>query len=255
MPMPSPAAILLSASIPIGASAAMAQPVMPPVDPGLVNPAPSEETVRVGGDTEATTTRIGPGLYETACGCSLESPIPENYPAPTPPDAIEIKHFPSVRRAEISGTSDAQQASWNSFMPLFNHIKEREIAMTSPVEMDYEGMSSDDPSVDRWTMSFLYRTQELGPTGTDGRIEIVDTEPVKMLCIGLRGAYGMRTTARGLAELEGWLAGQDEWEQAGPPRGCSYNGPYVPNRRKWAEVQLPIKRVVRAEPAATVSDQ
>ncbi len=37
------------------------------------------------------------------CGrCEIEAPLPIGYPAPTPPGAIELKSYPSVRRAEIS---------------------------------------------------------------------------------------------------------------------------------------------------------
>jgi hypothetical protein len=28
-----------------------------------------------------------------------------------------------------------------------------------------------------WTMSFLYRTSDLGPTGTDGKVQITDAAP------------------------------------------------------------------------------
>ena len=45
------------------------------------------------------------GLFAT------EAPIPDGYVPPTPENCIEMKSYPSVRRAEGS-----------AFMPLFNHI-------------------------------------------------------------------------------------------------------------------------------------
>ena len=143
------------------------------------------------------------------------------------------------------------------FWPLFNHIKNRDIAMTSPVEMDYPGvfpdvMKSDEPVKEgEATMSFLYRSTALGPTGEDGKIVIRDTAPVTVISIGMNGPYGLGTMRKGLAELRTWLKNQDQWEIAGTPRSFSYNGPYIPERWKWSEVQIPVRRREVAEkPAA-----
>ena len=76
-----------------------------------------------------------------------------------------------------------------AFFPLFNHIKRRDIAMTSPVEMNYDGLG--EPGATKptgWTMSFLYRTLELGTEGTDAndeRIFVEDIPPVIVVAIGI----------------------------------------------------------------------
>lgn len=204
---------------------------------------------RVGGDLDATIDgengdyRFGRSRVDTA--------LPEGYPAPTPPGAIDLKRYPSVRRAEVSGSMNADWGMNLGFWPLFQHIKKNEIAMTAPVEMDYRDWQPDDgekrPS--GWTMSFLYRTADLGPTGTDGRVRVVDTEPLTVISIGLRGPYGLKTIEAGLERLQDWLAGQDEWEAAGDPRSFYYNDPSVPNDRKWAEAQIPVRKRT-AEPKA-----
>ena len=36
--------------------------------------------------------------------CEIEAPLPEGYPPPTPPECVEIKTYPVVRRAEVSGS-------------------------------------------------------------------------------------------------------------------------------------------------------
>jgi hypothetical protein len=187
----------------------------------------------------------------------IEAPLPEGYPAPTPADTMEIKTYPSVRRAEVTAAGNSNLGSNLAFWPLFNHIKDRDIAMTSPVEMDYRGMASDDgTSLDEskgtWTMSFLYRTADLGPTGEDGRIKIVDTPPVTVLSIGMRGGYGMSSVKEGLAKLREWLAANPQWEACGEPRALNYNGPAVRMKDKWSEVQLPV-RLASATPVKTAA--
>jgi len=207
--------------------------------------------VRVGGDTEAKvewrndTWHFAP---DERTRMTIEAPLPEGYPAPTPPGAIELKTYPSVRRAEYTGRGNAEFGMNVGFWPLFQHIQRNAIAMTSPVEMDYTGWTGEaSESGDDWTMSFLYRTAELGPTGEDGRIRIVDTEPVTVIAMGVRGAYGRGTIAPALEALMDWLANQpadgERWELAGDPRAFYYNGPSVRNANKWAEAQIPVRPV------------
>ncbi|MEQ8850404.1 MAG: heme-binding protein [Phycisphaerales bacterium] len=179
--------------------------------------------------------------------CATEAALPEGYPAPTAPGAIEIKSYPTVRRAQVSGQGSTA-SSQRGFWPLFQHIQRNEIAMTAPVEMIYDGMTpADDPSDhtvgegDDWTMSFLYRSFENGPTGTDGSVEIIDAEPVTVLAVGVRGVLWGPTIRERAGELMAWIEDSDEWEIAGDLRTFGYNGPYVPNDRKWWEVQIPIR--------------
>ncbi len=201
---------------------------------------------RVGGNREISI-EVAEGVYR--CGrSSIEAPLPDGYPEPTPPGAIDIKNYPSIRRAEWVTKGGSNFGMNVGFWPLFNHIKDRNIAMTSPVEMDYPGvfpdlMKSDEPVRDgEATMSFLYRSSALGPTGEDGKIMIRDTAPVTVVSIGMNGPYGLATMRKGLAELREWLKVQDEWEVVGTPRSFSYNGPYIAERWKWSEVQVPVRR-------------
>lgn len=200
--------------------------------------------LRVGGDREVVA-EFDSRRGEWRSGSSvIDTPLPVGYPAPTPPGAIEIKTYPEVRRAEISGTGSR---SGSGFMPLFRHIQRSDIAMTSPVEMDYT--FADDsrmPSTNEWTMSFLYRTQDLRETGVDDRderITIRDIEPLVVLSLGGRGSYGNDRIERDLMTLMEWLENQNEWELAGSPRALLYNGPTWRPWNKWLEVQLPIRPI------------
>jgi len=204
---------------------------------------------RVGGDLEA---RIEIRDGEFRYGPSrIESPLPAGYPEPTPPGSIDIKRYPSVRRAEYVSEGSPGIGMNMGFFPLFNHIKRNDIAMTSPVEMDYRDMF--DPATGKQaakdsmslTMSFLYRTPELAPPGADKKdrkVLVTDRPEMEVLAIGMNGPYGTGIVEKGLTMLHDWLREHPEYEIAGEPRAFHYNGPYIANRIKWSEVQLPIRK-------------
>ncbi len=205
----------------------------------------SSSSIRVGGDLSASVTRDGDSFFSGPC--RITTALPDGYPDPTPPGAIDVKHYPSVRRAEVSADVSADSGQMVGFWPLFRHIQRRDIAMTSPVEMDFRGLESDGPAgPDSWTMSFLYRSSNLGPTGADGIVDVVDTEPVTVVALGFRGPYGVAIVKQRLAELEEWVA-DSEYVAIGEPRALYYNGPEVSWGNKWGEVQLPVVRADSVE--------
>lgn len=216
-------------------------------DPG--SPAPGTAR-RVGGDRSAAITgqdgdfRAGP--------CRIDTPLPAGYPPPTPPGAIDLKTYPGVRLAEVTGTGNPDAGMNRAFWPLFNHIKKHDIAMTSPVEMSYGGLTPDAPrSPDAWSMAFLYRTPDLNATGQDGQVTVRDAQPVTVVAFGLRGDYSMALVERGMLAIEDWFASNPDWEPAGNWRTLYYNGPALRFWNKWAEVQMPVRPAVRAASAAT----
>jgi hypothetical protein len=104
-------------------------------------------------------------------------------------------------------------------------------------------------------MSFLYRTPDLGPTGRAGPVVVVDTEPMTVLSLGLRGSYAQADERRNWDRLYQWLAEHPEWEEVGPaapPRALFYNGPDRRERDMWLELQIPIKPALGAEVKAPV---
>jgi len=235
---------------PVAATIMRDQPEEPPMIPA----APIEPTwtvKRVGGDLDAQTTGSSGDYRYEPTGSRVDTELPEGYPAPTPPKAIEVKKYPAARRAEVSGTMNPDAGTNIGFWPLFQHIQRKEIAMTSPVEMDYRDWSSGGEAegaeaVERpgaWTMSFLYRTADMGATGADGNVQVVDTEPVTMLSIGMNGPYRVAAVRLGLKRLREWLDGQNAWEaiEGADPRAMYYNDPSVPDQRKWLEVQIPVR--------------
>jgi hypothetical protein len=210
------------------------------------------QAIRSGGDREVVAARRG---GDWVCGtAAITTPLPVGYPAPTPPGAIDLKTYPSLRRAEVtSQTSHANLGMNLAFFPLFNHIKRRDIAMTSPVEMDYAGMSisgetppvaAPKPQLKAMTMSFLYRSPELGPLGgdsQDAKVRVVDTAPATYLSLGLQGGYGLDRVQEGMEQLQAWLAANTRWEAVGDVRALHYNGPERRDRDKWLEVQVQVR--------------
>jgi len=234
----------------------VAEPTLNPIFvPGLVTTAPLEEgkSLRVGGDMTATITQTG-DLYQSGTAAT-EAPLPVGYPAPTPPGAFEIKRYPAARRAVVTMKETGPRAGSNiAFWPLFNHIKKRDIAMTAPVEMDLKGMTSEGPmKIDEWSMAFLYRTVDQAPTGKDGAVEVYDSTPMTVLSHGYQGDWLATNLQKKLGELETWLEQSPDWERAGDVRIMGYNGPEVSSKRRWAEIQLPIKRTEATAPASTQS--
>jgi hypothetical protein len=129
-----------------------------------------------------------------------------------------------------------------AFWTLFNHIKSRNIAMTAPVEFDFANADASRKflgSTD-WTMSFLYRTPALGPTGNAGdNVLVVDRPEVTVLSIGVEGDFSFKLLNKSVYSLNEVLKSQTKWVIAGEPRFFIYNSPKP--KAKWAEVQIPVK--------------
>jgi hypothetical protein len=200
------------------------------------------QIMRVGGDLDAEITGEN-GDYRFG-NSRVDTKLPDGYPPPTPPGAIDLKRYPDVRRAEASGRVNPNLGMNLAFWPLFQHIQRNDVPMTAPVEMDYHGWDGDVAGPSRWTMSFLYPTRSTGTTGKQGSVEVVDVDPMTVASVGMTGRYHLSVARAGLDVLHAWLASQDEWEQAGDPRAMYYNDPSVRNDRKWIEMQIPVRRRV-----------
>jgi hypothetical protein len=218
---------------------------------------PVSNHIQTPGDDEWTVLRVGGDLDGRITGSDgdwrfarsrVDTPLPAGYPPPTPPGAIELKNYPAVRRAEYVGRMHPNMGMSFGFFSLFQHIKRKHIPMTSPVEMDYHGWNGSASAPDDWTMSFLYRTSELGETGKDGRILVADVQPLTVVSIGLTGSYSMGNVTRGIKQLDQWLGQQDEWTKAGDSRALFYNDPGVPRDRRWMETHIPVQRRVDGMP-------
>ncbi len=161
--------------------------------------------------------------------------LPQGFPPPTEVNVIEIKEYPQYRGVTYTHTGDARQATRVAFDPLYQHISSNQIAMTTPVEARYvtEGEQTE--------VSFLYSQPGMTPEKIDSQVMVRDTPPMKVVSIGVLGAYSWESYEENLQKLQEWLAQHPEYEVAGPPRRLLYNSPMTPEYLKRSEVQIAIR--------------
>jgi hypothetical protein len=161
-----------------------------------------------------------------------EAEMPAGFPEPAPVGQIVVKQYPAYRRASASGVAE--------FWTLFRHIKQNDIQMTAPVEMDY-GDPRTGGSRER-SMSFLYERPGQGAVGRQGNVEVIDVPATKVISIGCRGSQTSAAVADARERLMKYLAeDRGRYTIAGPMRVMGYNSPFVPRDRNYFEVQIPVK--------------
>ena len=173
--------------------------------------------------------------------CRIDTPLPEAWPAPTPPGRLAWKRYPLTRLASVSGSVWPDLGSSLSFMTLFRHIRARDLPMTSPVQMTYHGLERESPDLESWEMAFLYPTAADGAPGDDGSVTVADQPGCLVLAMGFRGGYGIHLAEEAGPVLMKIAAQVPTCRPAGPLRVLHYNGPDVPSAWRWAEVQLPVQ--------------
>jgi len=188
--------------------------------------------------TEGRTTAGEAAPYYAAGEARVSAALPDRWPVPTAPDAIELKQYPPTRQAVVETSGGRGGAFW----PLFRHISRRDIAMTAPVVMTGDMAGEDRGAA---SMAFLYRRAELGPTGAaESGVRVEDTTRITVLSIGFIGDRSDRRPERERQRLESWLEQQPaggRWTAIGGPRLLGYNGPDIPVARRWWELQLPVR--------------
>lgn len=153
-----------------------------------------------------------------------EAKLPEGFPGHGPIGAVVKKEYPAYRSATAEGGV--------AFMRLFRHIQRRGIPMTAPVEMSRNEAGAQ-------TMGFLYEDTQQGTLGDQDDITVVDTAPMTVLSMALRGQVNgtVREQARNLITAyatEQGIAIGDEWRLLG------YSSPRIPRERRYSEIQVTI---------------
>ncbi|MEB3277671.1 MAG: heme-binding protein [Lyngbya sp.] len=161
--------------------------------------------------------------------------LPEGFPEPTQAGVIEIKHYPAYRGVTYSHSGDLTQATKAAFNPLFQHISSNNIAMTTPVEARYQDASRAD-------VSFLYESPQISPQQIQPDVQVVDTQEMMVVSIGIQGAYTWESYETHLDKLQNWLQQHPEYQVIGSPRRLFYNSPMTPESLKYSEVQIPIQK-------------
>jgi hypothetical protein len=165
----------------------------------------------------------------------VEAPVPAGFPAPTPVGVVEIKKLPVYRMAKVASSG----LGGNNFFTLFNHIKKNKIEMTAPVEMT---MAEKNGKYTESSMAFLYQETTLGKVGPQGNIAVLDTKECMVASIGMRGS----PSSENIESAKRWLIEKikndpEAYEIAGELKVMGYNSPFMPEKLRYYEVQLPLK--------------
>jgi hypothetical protein len=175
---------------------------------------------------------------------AMSAPLPVGFPAPTPHDKIEVKQYPAYRSGTYTYEGNLSDATSSSFNPLFQHISNNNIAMTTPVEARYPSETINQPiQRGKAKVSFLYNNSGINPQQVSRDIQVEDHEPMIVVSLGVQGAYGYQSYLGHIAKLKQWLAEHPEYEIAGEPREFLYDSPYTPTPLKRREVQIPIRKI------------
>ncbi|MBK8099410.1 MAG: heme-binding protein [Planctomycetes bacterium] len=170
-----------------------------------------------------------------------QAELPAGFPGFQAVDELELREYPAYRMVRTA----MKGGSYAAFWPLFRHIERNSIAMTTPVQMDWQANgTSDKPTA----MAFLYGSPTLGQTGTDDRVEVVDVPALTVISVGAVGDDRRDRVAVLHERLRAWLRLNPEWELAGDLRTMGYNSPMVARDQRYFEVQLPIRKAVRRQP-------
>jgi Fasciclin domain/SOUL heme-binding protein len=159
----------------------------------------------------------------------VEAALPEGFPAPGPAGEVTLKDYPRYRAARVAGGRE-------SFWTLFGHIKRNDIAMTAPVEMS---LSEEDGRLAIADMAFLYGTPEMGEKGREGRVEVEDLGPARVLSFGFFGEPTGELVEEARRAIEERLK-RDGFVTKGSWRLLGYNSPMVPAGRRFHEIQVPV---------------
>ena len=165
----------------------------------------------------------------------VEAPVPTGFPAPTPVGVVEIKKLPVYRMAKVANSG----MGGNNFFTLFNHIKKNNIEMTAPVEMT---MTEKNGKYTESSMAFLYQETTLGKVGPQGNIAVLDTTECTVVSVGMRGS----PSSENIESARRWLLEKikttpQAYEIAGELKVMGYNSPFMPEKLRYYEVQLPLK--------------
>ena len=169
----------------------------------------------------------------------LEAALPEGFPQPGPLDEVTVKQYPAYRAA----WHDEGDGFWS----LFRHIKKNHVKMTAPVEMTLkQQLERRGKRMVIASQAFMYERPDQGDTGQQGQVIVRDMPAQTMLSIAVTGKINQKRMVALMAQLDTELADRkEEYEQAGPPRMLGYHSPFVPEKRRWTEFQIPIKKIER----------
>lgn len=157
-----------------------------------------------------------------------EAPLPLAWPPVGAVGEIVLKRYPAYRGARVVAAgpnAGATDQSGALFRALFDHIRQRNIRMTAPVEQIYRPEGGESVA-----MTFLYGEPgwgAAGPDSRDPRVVVVDMPPQTVASVAFRGSYSRRNVEEACVRIRQWVdayrapapAPQQQQLQAVPPAG------------------------------------
>jgi len=166
----------------------------------------------------------------------IQARRPKGFPGITPIGEVQVKQYPACRMA---------RAGMQQGQPLFSlvtHFRKNRIAVTAPVQIEFEDAGSDKPR--EQSMAFIYGDPQFGTPGSQNGVEVVDSPAVTAVATTACGAWSTQSVVEARRRLEKWLnANKDRFAADGPMRVMSYNSPFVPASRRLFEVQIPVRKL------------
>jgi len=175
---------------------------------------------------------------------------------------FELRDYPPLVVAEVSGSGDRQQSLSNGFGPLARYIfaKERggeRIAMTAPVQQ--RAVAPDEkiamtapvtqtPVEDgRWTVQFImpaeYGLEDL-PAPGNAEVKLEQIPARRIAAVRFSGRTNDQAIAEQQQRLEDWVSGRD-LEPRGEPIYAYYNDPFTPGPLRRNEVMFEVSSQTR----------
>ncbi len=170
---------------------------------------------------------------------------------------FELREYPPLVVAEVSGSGSRQQSLSKGFGPLARYIfaKERggeRIAMTAPVQQ--RAVASDEkiamtapvtqtPSDDgKWTVQFImpaeYSLNDLPPPGNE-QVRLDQIPARRIAAVRFSGRTNDQAIAEQQQQLKDWMSARD-LEPRGEPIYAYYNDPFTPGPLRRNEVMFEV---------------
>ena len=195
-----------------------------------------------------------PARDDLPMGYVNEAPLPEGFPAPSEPGKVVEKEYPDAR--SYSATGDA------AFGKLFGYLVLRQHKMTAPVIMTYRPKKEQEKPVtepaaepagellekkdmelpvDIERMHFVLEKPALDSPKNLGLVKVADLPALRVLSIASQGDMQPAALQEAEKKLQAALESRADLESAGPPRLLGYNGPDVPAKKRYWELQIPVR--------------
>jgi peptide methionine sulfoxide reductase msrA/msrB len=154
------------------------------------------------------------------------------YPR-TVPGAFEVKELPAALSLKAVSAQSYFGTENGLFLRLFRFIRDNEVAMTVPVEVELE------PGVMRF---YVGAEDSRRPLKSTASVALEPRAKRTVAALGVRGAYSPEKCREAIANLRQWVRRNSDIEAVGEPYMVYWSSPFVPGFLKTSEAHVPVRR-------------